>query len=184
MKYKMSDFISTLEDPRRGQGQRHKLQDVLLMVIMAILSGHQGLKGFARFAMSNKEELTEVLRLKHGVPCYYTFRAVLTGLNEQLLARKFMAWVKTYHPDLDDEFIALDGKAISSTTSGGNTSLQNFISVVNAFGHQSSMVYGMKSFENGKSGEAQALRSLVKQLGMKDKIFTMDALHSQKKLST
>jgi len=42
----------------------------------------------------------------------------------------------------------------------------------------------MKSFENGKSGEGQALRDLVEQLGLKDKVFTMDALHAQKKLST
>lgn len=182
--YKIPDFTMTLEDPRRGQGQRHKLQDVMIIVIMAILSGYQGLKGFARFAASNEKELTEVLNLKHGVPCYFTFRAILTGLDEQLLAQKFTEWVKSYHPDLGDDFIALDGKAVASTISGSQTKLQNFISIVNAFGHQSSMVYGMKSFENGKSGEAEALRTLVIQLGLKDKIFTMDALHSQKKLST
>ena len=181
MNYELEQFFDSLIDPRRGQGQRHKFRDVLTMVIMAILSGYQGLKGFARFAAANEQELTHVLKLKYGVPCYFTFRAIVTQLDEQLLAQKFVQWVKSYQPDEADKFIALDGKAISSTTHGGNTRLQNFISVVNAFGHQSGIVYGMKSFENGKTGEAEALRKLVEQLGLKDKIFTMDALHCQKK---
>lgn len=182
MQYKIFDFIGSLHDPRRGQGQRHKLQDVLMIVIMAILSGHQGLRGFARFSKSNEAELKGVLSLKHGVPCFFTFRSVLGGLDEQFLAQNFTAWVKSYHPPVEDDFISVDGKAIKSTTSGGRTGLQNFIAVVSAFGHQSGLVYGMKSYENGKSGEAEALRVLVEQLGLKDKVFTMDALHTQKKL--
>ena len=184
MRYKMFEFFDVLEDPRRGQGQRHKLHDVLTIIIMAILSNHQGLRGFTRFAKANSQELTQLLNLKHGVPCYFTFRAILIELDEQLLVKQFIQWVQDYLPDTADEYIALDGKAIKATTQGGNTSLQNFVSVVNAFGHTSGLVYGMKSFENGKSGEGQALRDLVEQLGLKDKVFTMDAQHAQKKLST
>jgi len=181
MQYQLSDFFSGLKDPRRSQGQRHKLKDVLTIVIMAILSGHQGLRGFDRFARANADELTEVLHLKYGVPCFYTIRLVISGLEEQLLAQRFTDWVSSYSSQSADEFISMDGKAVSATTHGGNTSLQNFVAVVNAFGQHSGLVYGMKSYENGKSGEAQALRQLVEQLGLKDKVFTMDALHAQKK---
>lgn len=181
MAYKMTDFLAGLHDPRRGQGQRHKLADVLTIVIMAILSGHQGLRGFARFAASNKAALTDLLALHHGVPCFFTFRAVLSGLNEHLLAQKFTDWVKGYHPAVEDDFIALDGKAVKSSSQGGRSALQNFVAVVSAFGQQSKLVYGMQAYQNGKSGEAEALRSLVQQLGLQDKILTMDALHAQKK---
>jgi hypothetical protein len=179
MDYKLFDFFNSLKDPRRGQGQRHKFTDILTIIIMAILSGHQGLKGFAE---SNASELMSVLNLqKHGVPCYSTFRDLLCGLESQLFAEKFTAWVKSYHPEIVDEYIALDGKTVASTVSGSNTSTQNFISIVNAFGHQSELVYGMKSFESGKKGEVVALRELVEQLGLVDKVFTMDALHTKKK---
>lgn len=184
MNYKLFEFVESLEDPRRGQGQRHKLLDIIVIVIMAILSGHQGLRGFTRFAKANSEELTELLNLKHGVPGYNTFLSVLQGLDEQVMASKFIEWVKTYIPDDADEFISLDGKAIRATSQGGNTKRQNFVAVVNAFGHTSGLVYGMKSYQNGKSGEGQALRDLVSQLGLKGKVFTVDALHSQKKHST
>jgi len=180
MKYNMLEFINSLEDPRRGQGMRHQLEDIMVIILMAILSGHQGLRGFARFAKANSAELTEILNLKHGVPCYYTFRTIINGIEEQILADQFISWVKNYTSNESDDFIALDGKSIRSTLQGGNTKLQNFVAVVNAFGHRSGLVYGMESYENGRSGEGQALRDLVKKLGLKDKVFTMDALHSQK----
>ena len=181
MQYSLKDFFSTLTDPRRGQGQRHTLQNILIIVIMAIVSGHQGIRGFARFASSNKKELEQTLELKHSVPCYHTFQVVLTALNEQIVVQKFITWMRQYHPTLADTFIALDGKVVKSTVHGGNTAFQNFVSIVSAFGHQSGMAYGMKSFENGKSGEIQALRDLVVDLGLTDKVFTVDALHTQKK---
>jgi len=176
------EFFKSLEDPRRKQGQRHQFHDILTLIIMAILSGHQGIRGFHRFAKANATELTDTLELKYGVPGYSTFRDMVINLDNQILVTKFIEWAKKYIPHTADEFIALDGKAIKATSSGGNTTLQNFVSIVNAFGHHSGFVYGMKSFENGKSGEAQALRDLVEQLGLKDKIFTMDALHTQKNI--
>ena len=179
----MFEFFNSLEDARRGQGQRHRFDNILIIVIMAIISGHQGLRGFARFAKANEKELTQVLELRHGVPGFNTFRDVLTNLNEQILVDKFIAWVKNYLPNVVDEFVALDGKAIKATTNGGNTKLQNFVALVNAFGHHSGVVYGMQSYENGKSSEAPALRDLVEKLAMKDVVFTMDALHTQKKRS-
>ena len=73
MQYKMFDFMDVLGDPRRGQGQRHKLTDVISMVIMAILSGSQGLKGFARFAKSNEAELVSLLHSNTVFPVFLLF---------------------------------------------------------------------------------------------------------------
>lgn len=185
MNYKLFEFFSSLEDPRRGQGQRHELSNILTIVIMAILTGEQGFRGFSRFAKSNTEELNAALEMKHGTPGYNTIRSTLISIDEDTLVKEFIKWTQNYLPDIaDDEFVALDGKAVKATTNGGNTSKQNFVSVVNAFGHKSGIVYGMQPFENGKSGEAQALRDLVEKLGVKNVVFTMDALHTQKKHST
>jgi hypothetical protein len=181
MHYQIQDFYNSLSDPRRGQGQRHSLENILTIVLMAILSGYNGLRGFARFASSNEAELTSTLKLKHGVPCYYTFHSVLSSLNEQIMAQKFIDWMQTYPNLLTDEYVALDGKVVASTVNGGNTSSQSFVSVVSAFGHQTGLVYGSQTFENGKSGENKALCDLIEKLGLKGTTFTADALHTQKK---
>lgn len=149
---------------------------------MAILTGEQGFRGFSRFAKSNAEELADVLKMKHGIPGYNTIRSALLSIDEDILIQKFIEWTQSYLVEfMDDKFIALDGKSVRATTNGGNTSKQNFISIVNAFGQKSGIVYGMQPFESGKAGEAQALRNLVKKLGVKNIVFTMDALHTQKK---
>ena len=185
MDYKLFEFFDKLKDTRRGQGQRHTLRNIMTIVIMAILTGEQGFRGFHRFAESNAEELNSVLDMKHGTPGYNTIRSMLLCIDEEVLVKEFIQWTQNYLPDIaTDEFIALDGKAVRGTTSGGNTSKQNFVSVVNAFGHKSGVVYGMQPFENGKSGETQALRDLVEKLGIKEVVFTIDALHAKKKLLT
>lgn len=183
MNYNLQDFVSLLDDPRRGQGQRHSLENVLMIVVMAILSGHQGFRGFERFAKANSVELTEALKLKHGVPTYQTFHAVLTKLGSQLLGSKFASWVRVYHKDWPKEFIAVDGKSVKSTVHGGNSGLQNFTAAVTAFGQESGIVYGTEPFENrGKGGEVEALRRLIQDLGLQGRIFTMDAAHTKKNL--
>lgn len=178
--YNIHEFISILKDPRRGQGQRHKLHDIVVIIIMAILSGYQGVRGFTRFASSNKELLSEALQLKHGVPSYQTIQAIFTNLNQELVAEQFIEWMKKQEIALDDNYLSLDGKSIKSSVKGGNTKDQNFVAVVSAFGHKSGMVYGMQSYESGKSGEVPATQNLITKLGLLGKIYSMDAAHCKK----
>lgn len=182
MQYNLFDFFSEFKDARRSQGQRHKFEVVLSIVVMAILSGCSALKEFARFAKSNEAELIDCFQLKHGVPTFGTFRNILNSLDEQAFAVSFMNWIKQYHPNLPDNGVAMDGKVLRSTLKNVNAKTQNFVSVVSAFGHQSGLIYGMQAFANGKSGEAAALRSLIEQLGLTGVVITADALHTQKKL--
>ena len=181
MNNNLCEFINSLPDNRRLQGRRHELANIIIIVIMAILSGHQGLKGFTRFARSNQKELEEVLTMRHGIPKYNTIRETLSSIDEKIMAEFFIQWAKGCGHDLIDEFAAIDGKAVRSTLSGGNTQAQSFVAVVSAFGHQSGLVLGVGTYENGKASEAGVVRDLVQKMDTKGIIFTMDALHSQKK---
>jgi hypothetical protein len=42
-------YLKQIKDPRRGQGQRYKLADVLLVSILAILSGAESYRDISRF---------------------------------------------------------------------------------------------------------------------------------------
>jgi hypothetical protein len=176
----LTDFTSLFEDPRRGQGQRHKLHDIIVIMLMAIISNNQSIKGFARFAKSNEEDLTLRLNLKHGVPSFNTFRHILDNISEQIFADNFMIYMKKHYKDWHDEFISMDGKAIKSSVSDARTKSQNFISIVSAFGQTSHMVYSMKSFENNKSVETNVVQDLIKDMELENKTFTLDALHCKK----
>lgn len=181
MQYNLLEFLTDFSDPRRGQGQRHRLPVFLAMVIMAILSGHQGLKGFTRFMRNNKEELVSTFQLKHGVPSFGTVRTLLQSVSPEELATKFARWMEQYFPLEQELWLALDGKALGSTVQNPHGSLQSFVYVVSVFAQRSGLVHQMTHFESGKAYEAEAVRQLVEKLGLKGAIFTLDALHCQKK---
>ena len=181
MQYNLLEFLTDFSDPRRGQGQRHRLSVFLAMVIMAILSGHQGLKGFTRFMKNNEEELVSIFQLKHGVPSFGTVRTLLQSVSPEELATKFARWMEQHFPVEQEQWLALDGKALGSTVQNPHGSLQSFVYVVSVFAQRSGLVHQMVHFESGKAYEAEAVRQLVEKLGLKGAIFTLDALHCQKK---
>lgn len=184
MQYNLLDFLSGFTDPRRPQGQRHPLPVFLLMIVMAIISGEQGLKGFARFMRSNEEELTATFGLKHGVPKFNTTRTLLQSIQVEELAARFGQWMRQHFPPNHEVWLAMDGKALRSTVSNAQGSLQSFVYVVSVFAQHSGLVQSVSSFESGKAYEAAAVRDLIQKLGFKDAVFTLDALHCQKKRLT
>jgi hypothetical protein len=77
--------------------------------------------------------------------------------------------------------IHLDGKAIRSTVTLGQSSKQTFTSIVTAYANGKGVM--AKSFVNGsKNNEISTVQKLIKSLNLEDMVLTLDALHCQKKL--
>jgi DDE_Tnp_1-associated len=154
---------------------------VLSMIIMSIISGAKGYREFGRFMKANQDSLIECFKLKHGVPSHVTIRAILRKLDLDTLTKSFRAWMSVCASPDSTEWLAIDGKSLSSTVTNPNDSLQNFVSVVSVFAQHSGLVYDLQAFENGKAFEPRIVRQLIRRLGLKDVVFTLDALHCQKK---
>lgn len=86
--------------------------------------------------------------------------------------------------DCKEEGIAIDGKSINRTVSSGPNSKQNLVSLVSFFGQQSRLIWHVGKLENGKSSEITKGQQLLKMFKIKHCIFTLDALHCQKKTVT
>jgi hypothetical protein len=180
----LTEMLLTVEDPRSAQGLRHELHDVLLMCIMAIMSGYTGYRETGRFLYRNKRELQQSLRLLHGVPSYVTIRDVLQKIDFEKFASAFNAWAIQYVSMCKGDTKALDGKAIRSTASDCDSSYQNFVSLISIFASQRGIVLGCGKIENKKESEIPKVHELIKALDVKGEIFTLDALHCQKKRRT
>lgn len=181
MTYNLLDYLRRLKEFRRKEGLRYPLAAVLSMCIMAILSGAKGYREFARFMKANKSELVLVFRLKHGVPSHVTIREILQKVDLKELTTEFAAWMSQYHASTPEQWVSVDGKALGSTVKNPHNELQNFVSVVSFFGHQSGLVYTLQDFDWGKSYEPHVVRQLIENLGLEDLILTLDAVHCQKK---
>lgn len=115
------------------------------------------------------------------MPSHVTIRTVMQTVDSQQLIKVFNQWCTEQFGLQVGETVALDGKALGSTVTAATSSEQDFVSMVSAFVHQRQQVVGVTTFHNGKSGEGEAVRTLLKQLKVEMVHITLDALHGQKK---
>ena len=82
----------------------------------------------------------------------------------------------------DGDRFSIDGKALNSTVTDCSDSYQNFVSMISVFSHKQGQVLKIAKLENKKSSEIPTVEELIKALDLKNLVFTLDALHCQKKL--
>jgi hypothetical protein len=177
----LPEMLSKVEDPRSAHGRRHTLQNVLLMCIMAIMSGHSSYRAMGRFLKNNEKDIRRAFGAYHGVPCYVTIREVLQSIDFNHFSEGFNQWAKQYVPMCKGDTKPIDGKAIGSTTTNSQNAFQNFVSLVSIFAAERGIVLHCGKIENKKESEIPKVLELIRALDVEGEIFTIDALHCQKK---
>jgi hypothetical protein len=79
------------------------------------------------------------------------------------------------------ERLAIDGKGIRCTVTDYSQSYQNFISTVSVYSHGRGIVLRMQPMSNKKISEQAIVQQLISEFCGKQVVFTLDALHCQKK---
>ena len=103
-----------LNDFRRGQGKVHKLELVLLIVTMSMMSGYIGIRATGDFIERNRKDLLDLFKPKNDkLPSFQTISRVLQCLNFANLNKIFIDWSKDYIDK--DTWYSIDGKGISGT---------------------------------------------------------------------
>lgn len=182
MEKTLLDYLSELEDPRTPEGQRHPLKLVLVIAIMGTISGCDGYRSLGDFAKRHKMALIAAFGLKRWrVPSFSTIRRVIMSLDFKLFSDLFYQWASTQVPVEEGEWLSVDGKSIKGTVTNANDALQNFVSVVGVFRSRKGLSLHSGTFNSKKESEIGVVRELIQLLGLQDVVFTMDALHCQKK---
>lgn len=172
-------YLSKVTDNRRKQGQRTPIAAFLEMIVLAAMSGHNQIRPMSRFIDQNEDYFVKRFGLLYGTPSYGTVRHFLKKLEYSELNKAVKEWGLQYINQ--EEWLAIDGKAIGSTVSHSNDSEQNFKSMVSIFCSKKGIVVDTESIENKKENEGNAARDLIERCELKGMTFTMDALHCQKK---
>jgi hypothetical protein len=76
-----------------------------------------------------------------------------------------------------------DGKSLRATMQGYNDGHQNFVCFLHGFLAQSGIIAVIQEYQNGHTSEQHVLQEVLTTLKLKGSILTLDALHTQKKLS-
>lgn len=177
--------LNHLPDPRRKAGLRHSVGIVVLVSIMAAISGMCSYRAMGDFVCANKEALLERLKLsKSRLPSYSTIRRVLMALPTAELSHVLGHWNRAAMETGElYKWVHIDGKAIKGTVENYGESNQDFINVVSLFFEPAKLVVESASFHNKKESEIKVVEVLMENTDLEGVVFTADAMHAQKKRS-
>jgi hypothetical protein len=181
MQQSLEYFLAQVPDHRRKQAMLHQKVPLLVMMVLANMSGCYGYREMANFMDDNIEAFKQMYELKHGVPQHVSLRTFILQLNFPELLKAFRSWADQYVEYKEGEFYSFDGKGMNSTVENCHDSAQNYKSMVSIFCQKTGMVVNTELIELKKSHEIGAVQFMLGQLKAKGIILTGDALHCQKK---
>ena len=74
--------LKEVKDFRKSQGKRYRLWEVLLVVVLGVMSGHQGYREIGYFVKANEVILKRTFKLySEEMPSYSTRRRVMRGVS-------------------------------------------------------------------------------------------------------
>jgi len=177
--FNLREELKTLKDKRRRQAQQHKIDVVLMITIMATMSGYQGYRAIGDFAQRYKKQIVKYLGLeKDRVPAYATVRRVIQEVNDKKFGDIFTKWMKHYMKKSNSQWIAVDGKAIKGTKQKEDD--KKLAHLVSFFASDSKEILIARKTAD-KSNEIPLVQKMMEEFPLKDMIVTLDALHCQTK---
>lgn len=169
-----------LTDPRNPDDISHKLIDIIVITILAMLCGANTWNDIELFGKSKLIWLRTFLELPNGIPSHDTFNRVFSSLNPNEFHQCFMEWVSILHEKISREIVAVDGKTVRR--SKGTSKKQKAIHVVSAWANKNKLVLGQIKVDD-KSNEITAIPELLKMLDISGCIITIDAMGTQTEIA-
>jgi hypothetical protein len=156
-------FHQALPDCRMRRGIRFPQCWMLLVAILAILSGQGSLLRMERFAKRHRLTLNELLGTDFGKsPSDSTFRLLLAQLDVagfETLLRDWMAAQPGVAEGLDT--LVCDGKTLRGSIAENASSAAKFIAQVSLYSQTLGVAIAQTTYATDAGGEIQALRQLL-----------------------
>ena len=173
-------YFAEVEDPRRAQGTRHILLEIIIMALCGVICHADSWPEVEEFAQTKAAWLSQFLKLPHGVPTEHTFRRVFAALDPEQVQTGFIKWVAKVEEITEGEVVAVDGKTLRRAFS--NDKKKGAIHMVNAWASRNNLVLGQLKVED-KSNEITAIPRLLDLLTLKGRIVTIDAMGCQREIA-
>jgi predicted transposase YbfD/YdcC len=176
----MFDDLARIDDPR-ADNARHFLTDILVIAILAVMSGVDDYPGIVEFGLDRLELLQTFLRLPHKIPSVSTFRRVFAALKPAVLNDVLRRWSGNLAGSLAGRQIAIDGKTLRRSFDQGWD--KSGLHLVTAWCVEEKLVLAQQAVDE-KSNEITAVPELLKMLDLRQTVVTVDALNTQKEIAS
>jgi predicted transposase YbfD/YdcC len=169
-----------LDDPRDERRVDHKLLDVLVIAICAVICGAEGWPDVASFGRAKQRWFESFLELPHGIPSATTFWRIFRHLDSQQFERCFASWIASVFDVTSGQVIAIDGKHCRRSHDRETGKLA--IDLVSAWATENGVTLGQVKVDE-KSNEIVAIPELLEMLEIAGCIITIDAMGCQTEIA-
>lgn len=175
------DVLAEIRDVRHARGKRHPLPAVLALICVAVLCGYRSYSAIAQWARIYPRELVVGLGLTHPTsPCAATLCTLLRQLDRTQVEAKLGAWAEGILATLppaptEAEAVAVDGKTLRGSRHQGALNVH----LLSALSHRLGLTLGQQAVD-AKTNEISHVVPLLHGLVLEGRIFTMDALLTQR----
>lgn len=170
------EHMEMIHDPRNASYIKHKLSDILFIVMCGVLSGLDTLSELTVYAHEKEEFFKKLLEIE-TIPSKATFGRILSMLDVKEVGDAILGIMRSY---AKGNIIAVDGKAIRSTGKSDNS--HGTLQILSAYLTESGVVLAQESIHK-KTNEIPVFQQMLTYLDVKDKIITADAMHCQRNTS-
>jgi predicted transposase YbfD/YdcC len=172
--------FAILPDPRIERHRRHKLSDILVIAVCAVLCGAESFPAIEDFGQARYEWLKQFLELPGGIPSHDTFNRVFRLLDPVQFQACFLSWMQAVAEVTRGEVIAIDGKTLRRSFDKGTA--KRAIHMVSAWATENGVVLGQRKVD-AKSNEITAIPELLELLALQGCIVTIDAMGCQRAIA-
>ena len=171
----MQEYFKAIEDTRHQSYIKHRLCDILVMIMCAVLCGLDDLGTVMVYIQNQADFFEQNFGIKE-TPSKPTVSRVLRMIDGQQVAEVIIRIMREKIGESGD-VIAVDGKAIRSTSKDGET--HSALQIITAYLTESGLVLGQEKIHE-KTNEIPTFQKMLSYLNVSGKTVTADAMHCQK----
>ena len=171
------EWMECIEDSRQAGKVRHKLKDIIVIVLFATLGDADDWVEIEMFARYHEEYLRKYISLDNGVPSHDTIQRVMAMISPEVMQQLQEKWKELLNRNEGEKLkkiISLDGKTMRGNTQNG----RNPLHIVSAWSDDDGFCMGQVAVEE-KSNEITAIPALLDRINIKGHIITIDAMGTQ-----
>ena len=189
------EALKQVKDGRKKRGCRYSLALILTLLLLARLAGETELRAAAQWIKLRKGWIIEQLQLtRASVPCAGTYAYALDKIDAQelltVVAGCLTRWEAAERGEnepsrlaeqarqQEKQHVAVDGKTMRGTL-GHESATQPSVHVLSVYEVRTGLVLAQRSLAE-KENEITAVKELLTPVDVKDRVWTADAMHTQK----
>ena len=172
----IENHFGDLTDPRIDRTKLHKLLDILVIAICALIAGADNWEDVEEFGKARLAWFQTFLELANGIPSHDTFNRVFARLDPEQFQASFLRWMNAVSDVIGGQVIAIDGKVLRRSHDKGIGKAA--IDMVSAWASANRLVLGQVKVDE-KSNEITAIPQLLEALEVAGCIVTIDAMGCQ-----